>query len=176
MLKKSMRITLSKIITNSSQNKCQTQYSNFTKEDQIKFKIPIHRVIHNKVSKEIIINTESIEASHLVKESHKALNKFSPKFNKTVDILTLKIMKVQKEIMKEYNKKCQKLTTKGFTHKISNLMTFIITTFCTKTQELVEATMCNRYKTFINVKITPNKLTRKRWKKSRKVFTIKIKL
>lgn len=74
-------------------------------------------------------------------------------------------MKVQKEVKKEYNKKYQKLTMKDFTHKINNHMMFTITTFYTKIQELVEATMFSQFRTFINVKITLNKLMQKRWKK-----------
>ena len=42
---------------------------------------------------------------------------------------------------------------------------FIIITFYIKIRELVEETMSNQYKTFINVKITPNKLMQKKWKK-----------
>ena len=161
-----MKIISNKIIINHSQSKYQIQHSNFTKGDKIKFRTPIHRVIHSKVFKEIIThNKESIGASHLIKEYHKTLNKFSLKFNKTADILTPKIMKVQKEVKKECNKKYQKLTMKDFIHKINNYMMFTITTFYTKIQELVEATMSSQFRTFINVKITPNKLMQKRWKK-----------
>lgn len=166
MLKILMRITSNKIIINHSQNKYQIQHSNFTKEDKIKFKTPIHRVIHNKDSKEIWIhNRESIGVNHQIREYHKISNKFSLKFNKTVDIWTPKIMKVQKEVKKEYNKKCRKLTMKDFTHQINNHMMFTIITFYTKTQGLVEETMSSQFRTFINVKITPNKLMQKRWKK-----------
>lgn len=162
-----MKITSNKIIINRSQKKYQIQHSNFTKEDKIKFKTPIHRVIHNKDSKEIWIhNRESIGVNHQIREYHKISNKYSLKFNKTVDILTPKIIKVQKEVKKEYNKKCQKLTMKVFIHKIiSNPMMFTIITFYTKTQGLVEETMSSQFKTFINVKITPNKLMQKRWRK-----------
>ncbi len=161
-----MKITSNKIIINRSQSKYQVQHSNFTKVDKIKFKTPVHKGIHSKDSKETIThNRESIGVNHQIREYHKISNKFNLKFNKIVDILTLKIMKVQKEVKKKYNKKCQKLTMKDFTHQINNHMMFTITTFYTKTQESVEATMSNQFRTFINVKITPNKLMQKRWKK-----------
>ena len=161
-----MKITSNKIIINRSQSKYQVQHSNFTKVDKIKFKTPVHKGIHSKDSKETIThNRESIGVSHRIKEYHKISNKFNLKFNKIVDILTPKTIKVQKEVKKEYNKKCRKLTMKDFTHQINNNMMFTIITFYTKTQGLVEATMSSQFRTFINVKITPNKLMQKRWKK-----------
>ena len=155
---------LRKIISNS-QNKCQIQHSNSIKEDNLKFKITILKVTLNKDFKEIIISKESIEVSLQMKEYHKISNKSNPKYNKIVDILTQKITKVQKEVIKDHNKKFQKLTMKVFIHKINKLMMFIIITFYIKIRELVEVTMSNQYKTFINAKITLNKLMQKKWKK-----------
>lgn len=88
-------------------------------------------------------------------------------------------MKAQKEVMKEFNKKCLKLTIKVFIHKISNKITMSITIiFYIKTQVVVvvEEIMFCQFRTFINVKITPNKLMLKKCNKSKKVSTIKIKL
>lgn len=79
-------------------------------------------------------------------------------------------------MLREFNKKCQKLTIKDFIHKISKITMPITTIFYIKIQELVEETTSSQFKTFTTGKITQNKLTPRKWRKSRKVFTTKIKL